>query len=132
MATITAQLRRLIEQRAIGLISPREFNETREHILSRARATLLLRPGVPGESEVLFEGPMMSIGRGKHMDLRIEGDPRVARYHCRIIAGKSGYWIEDNTTPSGTRVDGELIQRTALIGGEKIVVGGTPMTFLLE
>lgn len=87
----------------------------------------------PEGKEVLypFNGDVMSMGRGRNNDIQIKNDGKISRYHCRIFRRGDEFIIEDNKSSNGTLVDGKLITRQPLQGGEHVQIGETRMVFQL-
>jgi ABC-type multidrug transport system ATPase subunit/pSer/pThr/pTyr-binding forkhead associated (FHA) protein len=62
------------------------------------------------------------IGRGPNADLRLDS-PIVSQSHARLEREGDALSIRDLGSANGTYVDGERVERAALRGGERIVVG---------
>ncbi len=91
---------------------------------------LVIPPDAP-ESVVPFTGEVMSMGRGRNNDIQIKNDGKISRYHCRIFRRGDEFIIEDNKSSNGTLVNGKLVTRQRLDGGEQVQIGETRMTFFL-
>jgi len=78
-----------------------------------------------GESfERRVEGESVVLGRGLDCDLSI-ADPFLSRRHARLVAGDSGWRIEDLGSRNGTRVNGELVEGLRPVGaGDVIEISG--------
>jgi pSer/pThr/pTyr-binding forkhead associated (FHA) protein len=72
-----------------------------------------------------------SIGRGRDNQIQIRDDTKVSRYHCRILREPTGYFVEDNNSSNGTMVNGELITRRKVEGGEDVTIGETLFKFIM-
>jgi hypothetical protein len=85
----------------------------------------------PGAEPVVypFNGEVMSLGRGRNNDVQIKNDGKISRYHCRIFRRGDEYVVEDNKSSNGTLVDGKLVTRQRLDGGEQVQVGETRVLF---
>jgi len=85
----------------------------------------------PGAEAVVypFNGEVMSLGRGRNNDVQIKNDGKISRYHCRIFRRGDEYVVEDNKSSNGTLVDGKLVTRQRLDGGEQVQVGETRVLF---
>lgn len=99
---------------------------------SRAHAILLRGEGTEREERIPLLGDLVSLGRGRENDIQILNDIKVSRFHCRILKENDTFFIEDNTSSNGTLVDGELISRRELLGGENVSIGNTVFRFLKE
>ena len=91
---------------------------------------LVVAPDVP-EQVYPFTGEVMSMGRGRNNDIQIKNDGKISRYHCRIFRRGDEFIIEDNKSSNGTLVNGKLVTRQRLDGGEEVQIGETRMTFFL-
>ncbi len=91
---------------------------------------LVVAPDVP-EQVYPFTGEVMSMGRGRNNDIQIKNDGKISRYHCRIFRRGDEFIIEDNKSSNGTLVNGKLVTRQRLDGGEQVQIGETRMTFFL-
>ena len=70
------------------------------------------------------EGESVVLGRGLDCDLSI-ADPFLSRRHARLVAGDSGWRIEDLGSRNGTRVNGELVEGLRPVGaGDVIEISG--------
>ena len=91
---------------------------------------LVIPPDAP-EQVYPFTGEVMSMGRGRNNDIQIKNDGKISRYHCRIFRRGDEFIIEDNKSSNGTLVNGKLVTRQRLDGGEQVQIGETRMTFFL-
>ena len=76
-----------------------------------------------------FSGDVMSLGRGRNNDIQIKKDGKISRYHCRIFRRGDEFIVEDNKSSNGTLVDGKLVTRQRLEGGEVVQLGETRVQF---
>jgi hypothetical protein len=79
-----------------------------------------------------FTGDVLSMGRGRNNDIQVKNDGKISRYHCRIFRRGDEYIIEDNKSSNGTLVNGKLVTRQRLDGGEEVQIGETRMTFYMQ
>ena len=86
-------------------------------------------PGTPGPELYPFTGEVMSLGRGRNNDIQIKNDGKISRYHCRIFRRGDEFIVEDNKSSNGTLVDGKLVTRQPLTGGELVQIGETRVEF---
>jgi len=77
-----------------------------------------------------FSGDVMSLGRGRNNDIQIKNDGKISRYHCRIFRRGDEFIVEDNKSSNGTLVDGKLVTRQRLEGGEVVQLGETRVQFI--
>ena len=73
----------------------------------------------------------MIIGRSQDSDLPLV-DNTVSRQHAEIIKVKKGYFLNDLGSYNGTKVNGKPIQSVYLKPGDKIQIGLTKLTLLLN
>jgi two-component system, cell cycle response regulator len=69
------------------------------------------------------------IGRGSDADFQI-ATPSVSRAHCRVFQDQGCYWIEDLRSTNHTLVNGERIERKALVDGDQLRIGKSVLKFL--
>ena len=79
-----------------------------------------------------FGGDVMSLGRGRNNDIQIKNDGKISRYHCRIFRRGDEFIVEDNKSSNGTLVDGKLVTRQRLEGGEIVQLGETRVQFFMS
>jgi len=88
----------------------------------------------PDAEEVVypFTGDVMSLGRGRNNDIQIKNDGKISRYHCRIFRRGDEFIVEDNKSSNGTLVEGKLVTRQRLLGGELVQLGETRVRFFIN
>ncbi len=70
-----------------------------------------------------LRGVSLTLGRGRDNDLVLEGDG-ISRRHGAIICENGLYFVEDNQSTNGVRLNGQCItKREELHAGDKIGVG---------
>ncbi len=109
--------------------------DTDLHVLplsAAARGTLIYRPGTDDAQDIPLSGLDMVIGRARDCDICLPRDSWVARRHCRIYFRDGSWWIRDHGTANGTLVDGQMVLKQALSGGETITIGQTPFRFVAQ
>jgi transcriptional regulator with GAF, ATPase, and Fis domain len=80
------------------------------------------------QTELEFDGPVITVGRSVDNDIRIGGS-MVSRRHCRIEAGAEGTWVNDLGSSNGTLVNGERVDRRLLGNGDELKVGPATLRF---
>ena len=98
----------------------------------RRRAVLVKGYGTAKEERIPLVGTNISLGRGRNTDIQILNDARVSRHHCNILREGDVFYVQDNSSSNGTTVNGQVVQRAELHGGEVIGVGDTEFLFLIE
>jgi FHA domain len=72
---------------------------------------------------VPLRGDITTIGRGKHVDVRLN-DPSVSRLHAEIVRRDYYYYVADlGLSRNGTRVNGRPIARRLLDDGDVLTFG---------
>ncbi len=125
---------------------PTRWPPGREVLFGEVRTMLLeVTDGPAGDEEVWFEilntenrgrlvsmrGPRAVIGRSHTADCQIN-HPSISRAHAIIsYDGDERSWaIEDRNSVNGTFVEGTMISRALLSGGEKVRIGDVELKFL--
>ena len=70
------------------------------------------------------------IGRGEAADIRLNDDA-LARIHISIRKKREGFYLTDLDSDTGTRVNGESVDRVELHDGDVIEMGTTTIKFKL-
>ncbi len=68
-----------------------------------------------------------SIGRRQDCDIQLS-DPKISRVHARFEAADTGVVLIDAGSTNGTRLNGELVRRTAVQAGDQVELGSTRLT----
>jgi hypothetical protein len=72
---------------------------------------------------VPLRADVTTIGRGKHVDVRLD-DPSVSRLHAEIVSRGPYYYVSDlGLSRNGTRVNGRPIARRLLDDGDVVTFG---------
>jgi pSer/pThr/pTyr-binding forkhead associated (FHA) protein len=90
----------------------------------------VLSPGSTDAVEIPLIARMVRIGRAQdnHVVLR---DGTVSRHHAALVC-RDGRWVLVDTSRNGTRVDGAGSSGARYLrGGERLVLGGTELQFVL-
>jgi len=116
-----AHLQRMVLNMPIDLIGT-PFG-TRAYLIVEQSGGLPLRIPVGDEP--------VGIGRKAGNTVMLIDDKKVSRNHCRLRAEGEQVFIEDVGSANGTTVNNAyVLEPRALHGGEKIVVGDTPMLYM--
>jgi len=106
------------------------FAETVER-LKETRPTLLVLAGPVMGARIALTGAPLLLGRSGECDVPIPDDG-VSQRHLEIALGPDGkFELRDLESLNGTRVNGERTQRCSLEPGDRILIGHTPMRFVL-
>ena len=71
----------------------------------------------------------LKIGRMTDNDLILD-DPKVSRYHAHLMPSRAGMLVKDLASANGIYVDDQFVDGgTVLVGGERIRIGSTLMSF---
>jgi len=73
----------------------------------------------------------ITIGRSNKNDLALN-DKTVSRYHTEILKLKKGYFLTDLGSFNGTKVNGKPVQGFFLQHNDRIRLGSTTLTFLVD
>ena len=111
------------------------MGEARHGGLSLARedyplAKLVAISGETGWQDVTLAESTL-IGRDSSCDVTIPS-AWVSRQHSRITLTGGSYFIEDLGTINGTMVNGRRVERSLLSHGDKVTLGRSELTFLLD
>jgi hypothetical protein len=72
---------------------------------------------------VPLRGDVMTVGRGLHVDVRLD-DPSVSRLHAEIVRRGPYYYVSDlGLSRNGTRVNGRPVARRLLDDGDVVTFG---------
>ena len=92
---------------------------------------LKIAEGKEAGKNLFFDQDSVTIGRTPECDI-ILYDPGVSRQHARISADGDGYVVEDMGSANGTRVNGEVVQKTKLATGDALSLGPVIFNFIHE
>src|SRR5262249_27251239 len=81
--------------------------------------------------EVALDGSELVIGRDEHTAIALK-DPLASRHHAKISRENNQYWIEDMHSLNGTQLNGKPVTRSALANNDRISIGETVLTFVVE
>jgi VWFA-related protein len=98
---------------------------------STPRARLLIMSH--GEQrEVALSDSDTIVGRDEHAGGVALKDPLASRQHAKISRQNNQYWIEDMHSLNGTQLNGQPVTRSALTNNDRISIGETVLTFLID
>jgi pSer/pThr/pTyr-binding forkhead associated (FHA) protein len=95
------------------------------------RATLTVLTGEAAGTEFELDARRIVIGRGDHVDLRIES-PSVSTEHAALEVDSEGFGIRDLASTNGVLVNGALITSADLKHGDQIGLGDCVLQYVLE
>lgn len=96
--------------------------------LPAAAARLLYRDLSGQPCEVRLDRPQVSLGRARDNDVILD-DPRVSRYHARIVLRYGQYLLQDLGSTHGTAVNDTPVRESVLRSGDRISLGGIELYF---
>jgi VWFA-related protein len=97
---------------------------------STTQARLLITRGGE-EREVLLHQSEATVGRDDSIEVPIK-DPQASRKHARIFRKDGQFWVEDLGSLNGTHLNGEPITSHQLVTKDRIGIGETVLTFVVE
>ncbi|HEX3053612.1 MAG TPA: FHA domain-containing protein [Aggregatilineaceae bacterium] len=71
------------------------------------------------------------VGRSTQCDVQVY-DPKVSRRHFQIRFANGGFFLQDQQSSRGTRVNGERVMARRLNDGDRIELGDSSLIFHLE
>jgi pSer/pThr/pTyr-binding forkhead associated (FHA) protein len=71
---------------------------------------------------IAIQRPVILIGRHPECDIRIDS-PKVSRRHCCLALAYDRVMIRDLGSRNGLRVNGRVVEETALRPGDEIAIG---------
>lgn len=80
------------------------------------------------QKEITLRKSSLTVGSDPKSDLVLTDDYVSAR-HCRIVAGESGWKVEDLNSTNGTFINGNKIKEALLLPGTPIQVGHSTLVF---
>lgn len=84
-----------------------------------------------GQQTVHDASGTIYIGRSAECQIRLSGDPKVSRQHCKVEQRGKDFMLTDLNSANGTRWNGQSIgqQKVALNSGDVIGVGASELRF---
>ncbi len=98
---------------------------------SRLKCTNTSLLGLGPGSEILLDVEEVTIGRGTDNSVSLQADG-VSRKHARIYPAEQEWWVEDQGSTNGVRVNSERVERIALKHGDSVEIGSVPFIFTVD
>ncbi|MBY0230097.1 MAG: FHA domain-containing protein [Gemmataceae bacterium] len=93
-------------------------------------AWVRVEAGFRAGREMILTRAETTVGRAEGCDIALFGDAAVEKLHARIVLRGGRYWLEDNGTKEGTRLNGrEVREPAALRDGDAIEAGRAKLRF---
>ena len=93
-----------------------------------ARPRLIARSGQLAGREFPLGAQGLTIGRGRGNDVHLE-ESSVSRQHAAIRFARGQFFLQDQGSTTGTSVNGQRVNATALNDGDQIRIGSTEFEF---
>lgn len=92
------------------------------------KAQFVLNPGMPTQTELVFDQSVITIGTMDDNDIVISDDT-ASRHHCRIVQEDTDYVVTDLGSTNGLYVNGVRVREAYLDPGLVLGVGGMQIRF---
>ncbi len=89
---------------------------------------LVIAEGKEAGREFAFDQDSVLIGRTDECDVVLY-EAGVSRRHCRVFREGDAYFVSDEGSSNGTRVNGEKVSRRQLADGDQLGLGPIAFTF---
>ena len=99
--------------------------------LPAGAALLLVRSGPTAGARYLLDNDVMTVGRHPEADIFFD-DVTVSRRHAEITRDKHRFEIVDQRSLNGTYVNGERVDRAALVNGAEVRIGKFRLNFFVS
>ncbi|WP_437127313.1 FHA domain-containing protein [Microbacterium galbum] len=96
--------------------------------LPSGAALLIVRSGPTTGARYLLDTDVTTVGRHPEADLFFD-DVTVSRRHAEIIRSGSAFEIVDQRSLNGSYVNGERVDRSALVNGSEVRIGKFRLNF---
>src|SRR5579871_32231 len=90
---------------------------------------LTIAEGKEAGREFVFQQAQVVIGRTSECDVVLY-DPGVSRKHARIFNEGDTYFVEDMGSSNGTKVNGSVVKKQALVDGDHVSLGPVVFNFI--
>ena len=91
-------------------------------------ALLLVRSGPTAGARYLLDTDVTTVGRHPEADIFFD-DVTVSRRHAEILRSGSSFEIVDQRSLNGSYVNGERVDRSALVNGSEVRIGKFRLNF---
>ena len=105
-----------------------DVEQTAIAALPAGSALLLVRSGALAGARYLLDSDVTTVGRHPEADIFVD-DVTVSRRHAEITRTGSTFEIIDQRSLNGTYVNGERVDRSALVDGSELRVGKFRLNF---
>jgi hypothetical protein len=99
--------------------------------LPSASALLIVRSGPAAGARYLLDTDVTTVGRHPDADIFFD-DVTVSRRHAEVTRLGSTFEIVDQRSLNGTYVNGERVDRAALVNGAEVRIGKFRLTFFVS
>jgi hypothetical protein len=102
----------------------------REAPFAAGRLVVVGSPALDEGANVVLNSAPLTVGRGEHNDLRLDGDEFASADHARFEPRRDGVWVSDIGSTNGTYVNGARLARARkLAPGDIVRIGETDLRF---
>lgn len=85
-----------------------------------------------GDRRYALSSDVIVVGRGSGSDIKVD-DPNISRTHAELRCEDGVWYLADLGSTNGTLLGGRPVERrTPLTAGDRIEIGNTKLTFVLE
>lgn len=99
--------------------------------LPTGAALLIVRSGPTAGARYLLDTDVTTVGRHPEADIFFD-DVTVSRRHAEITRQQTSFEIVDQRSLNGTYVNGERVDRAALVNGSEVRVGKFRLNFFVS
>ncbi|MDW4572256.1 FHA domain-containing protein [Microbacterium sp. M3] len=99
--------------------------------LPSGAALLLVRSGPTAGARYLLDSDVTTVGRHPEADIFFD-DVTVSRRHAEITRSGTAFELVDQRSLNGTYVNGERVDRAALVNGAEVRVGKFRLNFFVS
>lgn len=99
--------------------------------LPTGSALLIVRSGPTAGARYLLDTDVQTVGRHPEADIFFD-DVTVSRRHAEVTRDRTRFEIVDQRSLNGTYVDGERVDRAALVNGAEVRIGKFRLNFFVS
>ena len=99
--------------------------------LPSGAALLLVRSGPTAGARYLLDADVTTVGRHPEADIFFD-DVTVSRRHAEITRSDTAFELVDQRSLNGTYVNGERVDRAALVNGAEVRIGKFRLNFFVS